>query len=188
MARGFPGVRRHQEPSSSMSYDPVKRATTFGGGLETGGQVRDLGGGQFGVTGKAGTHGDVSPNFLDDPLINHYAKLPSLKEASEYMHTKPTFHGVQRPGDYQRVVQRYMADEASGGTLSRQLEQRAETNKWQRGDLSENKWDVDRMSRPDPVGDRRRQREDLDLEPRPLRDRGIGGDADAAERLMRSVF
>jgi len=178
-----------------MSYDPVKETTTFGPGLQTGGQVQDLGGGKFGVTGEAGTHGDVSGRFLDDPLVNEYAKLPSLEEAKNYMHSNPVFKGVQRSGDYRRVVQREMANEASGNTLSRIMENRTEGAKAERGDLSPNPFAIARMFDADPTRERRRQREDLDLAPRPLRDRGIGGrdlavggDFDEAERLMRSRF
>lgn len=62
-----------------------------------------------------GSHGDVSDNFYDDPIVNALAKLPSVGEAAQYTGTKPSFYGVQRPGDFQRVVQMDMAADALPG-------------------------------------------------------------------------
>lgn len=104
--------------------------------MQTQGQVQDLGGGTFGVTGAPGATGDTSPNYADDPLVNSVVKLPSLAEAMAYKRSNPSFHGVQRPGDYQRVVQREMANQATGGRLDQAVENRAEGARAARGDFS----------------------------------------------------
>lgn len=66
-------------------------------------------------------------HYFDDPTVNALAKLPSLQEASQFEGTDPSFYGVQRPGDYQRVVQREMAAEALPGgmdELAKMIQQR----------------------------------------------------------------
>lgn len=79
-----------------------------------------LGGGKYALS----EGGDSSSsNFYDDPLVNAITKLPSLEEAKKYAGTDPSFYGVQRPGDYTRVVQRQMANDMLGGRLS-QAEER----------------------------------------------------------------
>lgn len=83
-------------------------------------QVADLGGGKLYATGEAGSVGDTSPNFYDDPTVNSVVKLPSQKEAEQYTGASPSFYGVQRPGDWQRLVQRQMAEDVVGkGALNR---------------------------------------------------------------------
>jgi len=148
---GFPKVRQPRPPTREMEWldRPTMQtndrgSTTFAGGLQTGGQVRDLGGGNFGVSAAPGAYGDTSPNYYDDPTVNQFAKLPSLEEAMQYMGSKPTFKGVQRPGDYQRVVQRQMADEASGGQLNDLIEQRVEGSRADRNDFSASPYSVAR--------------------------------------------
>lgn len=143
MPRG--GFQRVRPPSREQQYlaqqapqrDPTSGVTTFAGGqAQTTGQVANLGGGKFGVTGAPGAVGDTSPNYYDDPTVNQFAELPSLAEAMAYKKSKPTFHGVQRPGDYQRVVQREMANEASGGQLNQLIENRVENARAARGDTT----------------------------------------------------
>lgn len=115
---GFRNVRPTREmqfrAQPTMATDD-KGVTTFAGGLRTGGQVSDLGGGNFGVTAGAGSVGEKGVGHFDDPVVNAIAKLPSQAEAADYAGTKPSFYGVQRPEDYQRVVQQQMAADALPG-------------------------------------------------------------------------
>jgi len=141
--QGFGRVRRPPaEEMAPPSRNPDSGITTFAGGLQTGGQVQDLGGGQFGVSAAAGSHGDVSKNFYDDPTVNSITKLPSLEEASQYMGSKPSFYGVQRPGDYQRVVQRQMANDMTGGKLGQMIKNRVDAAKQKAGDFTASEFDV----------------------------------------------
>lgn len=85
-------------------------------------------GGGVSLGAMPGQHGDVSDKFYDDPVINALAKLPSVAEAEQYTGAKPSFYGVQRPGDWQRVVQMDMAaDRLPGG--KRQLGQLQEAER-----------------------------------------------------------
>jgi len=141
--QGFHRVRRPPaEDMAPPSRNPDSGVTTFAGGLRTGGQVQDFGGGTFGVSAAPGSHGDTSPNFYDDPTVNEIVKLPSLAEASQYMGSQPTFHGVQRPGDYQRVVQRQMANDMTGGMLGQMIKNRVDAAKAKAGDSSASAYDV----------------------------------------------
>lgn len=67
------------------------------------------------IGGAPGSHGDTSPNFHNDPLANALVGLPSQQQAEQYTGVKPSFYGVQRPGDWQRVVQQQMAADALPG-------------------------------------------------------------------------
>jgi hypothetical protein len=113
VAGGFAKVQRTRDERNAPVTDDRGR-TTFGGGFSTGGQVQDLGGGKYGVGAQAGAVGDVSDNFHDDPTVNAIVGLPSVKEAQEYTGKTPSFYGVQRPGDWQRKVQKDMAADALG--------------------------------------------------------------------------
>lgn len=103
-----------------MPFTDVKRAEEARGrqreqimGLAP--QVADLGGGKFYATAGAKDFGETSPNFYDDPTVSAIQELPSLAEAQKFTGASPSFYGVQRPGDWQRVVQRKMAAEALPG-------------------------------------------------------------------------
>lgn len=125
MAReGFARVQRQERPPTRemqhrAGLDQVRDLgqgqSGFGPGLSTGGQVQALGGGKFGVSAAAGSVGETSPNFHDDPTINAIVKMPSLEEAKTYTGADPSFFGVQRPGDWQRKVQGDMAADALPG-------------------------------------------------------------------------
>jgi len=120
---GFPKVRQPHPPTREMQWLdrlPSLRVT------------------------RKGEEGHPSTHFNDDPLVNSLAKLPSLEEAMSYMGSQPTFEGNQRPGDYQRVVQREMADKASGGMLPQMLENRTNAAKDRAGDFTPNEADVAR--------------------------------------------
>jgi hypothetical protein len=72
-----------------------------------------LGGGRFAAKNAEGPAGG-DDNFYEDPTVGALVKLPSLKEAQEYTGKTPSFYGVQRPGDWQRKVQKDMAADALG--------------------------------------------------------------------------
>jgi hypothetical protein len=161
MAKGLAGVRRQRPPTREMEFldrptmsRDAQGQTSFAGGLSTGGQVQNLGGGKFGVTSAPGSYGETSSKFYDDPTINEIVKLPSLAQAAAYTGTKPTFHGVQRPGDFQRVVQRQMANDMTGGQANQMIENRTENAKALSGDLSPNLFALGRMmATPPPMQD-----------------------------------
>lgn len=100
--------------------DVRKQAAPDPRGMVQAPQVADLGGGKLYATGAPGSVGDTSPNFYDDPTVNSVVKLPSKQQAEEYTGAHPSFYGVQRPGDWQRLVQRQMAEDVVGKeTLNR---------------------------------------------------------------------
>lgn len=70
-----------------------------------------LGGGKYALSeggDSAGTH------FYDDPVLNALMKRPTLEEAEAYTGAKPSFYGVQRSGDWQRVIHQQMAEDKFG--------------------------------------------------------------------------
>jgi hypothetical protein len=70
-----------------------------------------LGGGKYSLSEGSGQPGT---SFYEDPIVNQITKLPSLAEAKKFTGADPSFFGVQRSGDWQRVVQRKMASEKVG--------------------------------------------------------------------------
>lgn len=119
---GFPNVRRKD---AAPTVNPAVAEA-----LQQPGAVAIPGGG-VSLGAMPGSHGDVSDKFYDDPVVNALAKLPSVAEAEDYTGAKPSFYGVQRPGDWQRVVQMDMAaDRLPGGkrqlaALQDQMRERA---------------------------------------------------------------
>mgnify|MGYP001412419292 CR=1 FL=1 len=74
-----------------------------------------------------GGHGDISPNYYDDPTVNAIVGRPSEQQAEDYSGARPSFYGIQRAGDFQRHIQRQMAaDHLPGGDrqLTNLIEQR----------------------------------------------------------------
>jgi hypothetical protein len=137
MAGSFRNVRRREPDAPSITKDDRTGVSTFAGGLETTGNVQDLGGGKFGVTSSDPKfYGEKSRNFYEDPTINALAKLPSLEEAKQFTGLDPSFHGIQRSGDFQRVAQQQMAAERAGSqeALGRLIENRVEGAKRTSGD------------------------------------------------------
>lgn len=114
---GFRDVQRAQQQRRGVQNEQDIQSV-----IQAGGQP--IGGGQYAISGGEGPHGGDA-NFYNDPLVNSVVKLPSEKEAEQYTGASPSFHGVQRPGDWQRVVQRQMAEDAVGkGALNRAGEAR----------------------------------------------------------------
>lgn len=97
--------------------------------------------GGFTVNSKPGDWAPGSPNFYEDPTVNALAELPSLEEAKRHTGLDPSFHKAQRPGDWQRSVQRQMAAEQLPGgreQLGALIENRVEGAKAQSGNLAPN--------------------------------------------------
>lgn len=134
---GFQHVRRAERERGEAGEQAVQSLLASPGAVAVPGGV-SIGGGQ----GPAG--GD--DNFRDDPTINSIVALPSMREAQDYTGAKPSFHGVQRPGDWQRVVQRQMAADRVGSRegLSRLIEVRANAERDQRGDATASNADLAR--------------------------------------------
>ena len=116
---GFQDVRRLNRSRGAAGEEAVQEALGMPGAVAVPGGVA--------IGGAPGSVGETSPNYYDEPIVNALTKLPSRDQAAQYTGTNPSFYGVQRPGDFQRVVQREMAaDQLPGGMrqLSDLIEQR----------------------------------------------------------------
>lgn len=105
---GFREVRRAEERArGAQNEEDIQNVIKAGG--------QPIGGGKYAISGGQGrTGGD--DNFFQDPIVEALAKTPSAQEAEQYTGLRPSFYGVQRPGDWQRTVQRDMAaDQLPGG-------------------------------------------------------------------------
>jgi hypothetical protein len=126
---GFRGVRRRADQARGAANEAgVQRLLDSPGATAVPGGIA--------IGGAPGSVGETSSSFYEDPTVNALVKLPSLEQAKAYKGTDPSFHGVQRPGDYQRVVQREMADAVAGGKLAQLIENRVEGAKFQAGDYA----------------------------------------------------
>jgi len=98
------------------------------------------------IGGGPGAVGDVSDAFRDDPTVNSIVALPSQREAEQYSGKKPSFYGVQRPGDWQRTVQRQMAADIVGSRegLGRLIGTRVDAARQRGGDFTASNADVAR--------------------------------------------
>jgi hypothetical protein len=104
---GLANVRRQEQQRGAQNEQDIQKV------IEAGGQP--IGGGKYAISGGPGPRGGDA-NFYDDPIINALVNLPSEQEANRYTGANPSFHGVQRPGDWQRHVQLSMAaDRLPGG-------------------------------------------------------------------------
>lgn len=103
----FADVRRADRARGAAGEDAVQGALSMPGATAVPGGVA--------IGGAPGQVGDTSPNYYDEPIVGALAALPSQKQAEQYTGAKPSFYGVQRPGDWQRTVQRSMAADALPG-------------------------------------------------------------------------
>lgn len=135
---GFRDVRRADRARGAAGEEAVQSLLSSPGAVAVPGGVS--------LGGAPGSVGDTSDNFRDDPTVNSIVALPSVKEAQEYTGAKPSFYGVQRPGDWQRSVQRRMAADKVGSRegLSRLIEIRANAERDRRADPSASSADVAR--------------------------------------------
>lgn len=103
-----------------MAFRDVQRQRQGAAGEEAVQSVLDQPGavaipGGVSVGAMPGSHGEVSKTFYDDPTVNAIVGLPSEDQANRFTGASPSFYGIQRPGDWQRTVQREMAAAALPG-------------------------------------------------------------------------